>query len=237
MKSMENGQAAAFQNAVQGGKTMGILTEVFGKLGKISMVTWIAVGALVALGIILLIISKGKQKWTTRLLAEGALTAALSFLLSYIKVFSMPLGGSITLCSMLPILMFAYAHGLPRGMLVGLGYGLLQLLQTQPKASEIFGTLLDYPIAFALLALSALARKLPKSYSIFAGILIGGLGRLTASYLSGVVFYGIWAPYNPLLYSFVYNISYIGPEIALCALVVLIPSVRRALERVYAVRA
>ena len=216
---------------------MNIFTEVFGKLGEITLVTWIAVGARIALAVILLVISKGKQKWTTRLLAEGALTVALSFLLSYIKVFSMPLGGSITLCSMLPVMLFAYAHGLPRGMLVGLGYGLLQLLQTQPKASEIFGTLLDYPIAFALLALAALARKLPKSYGIYIGILIGGLGRLAASYLSGVVFYGIWAPYNPLLYSFVYNISYIGPEIVLCMAVVLIPTVRRALERVYAVTA
>ena len=219
------------------GDNMNSLADMFGKFGKISLVTWIAVGALIALAVILLIVSRGKGKWTTRLLAEGALTAALSFLLSYIKVFSMPLGGSVTLCSMLPVLLFAYAHGLPRGMLVGLGYGLLQLLQTQPKASEIFGTLLDYPIAFSLLALSAAARKLPRKYGVYVGILVGGLGRFAASYLSGVVFYGIWAPYNPLLYSFVYNISYIGPEIVFCAAVMLIPSVRRATERVYAVRA
>ncbi len=212
---------------------MGFFEEVFGEIRELSLITWIAVGALVALAVILLVIAKGREKWTTRLLAEGALTAALSFLLSYIKVFSMPLGGSVTLCSMLPILLFAYAHGLTRGMLVGLGYGLLQLLQTQPKASEIFGTLLDYPIAFALLALSALARRLPDRYGVYVGILIGGFGRLAASYLSGVVFYGIWAPYNPLLYSFVYNISYIGPELALCLIVALIPTVRRALGRVY----
>ena len=65
----------------------------------------------------------------TKRLVYGALCIALSFALSYVKLFSMPMGGSITLCSMLPLMLYAYRFGTPAGLLAGLAYGLLQLIQ------------------------------------------------------------------------------------------------------------
>lgn len=210
--------------------------KAFGDFAEISWITWLAVGAFLLLFVILMVIAKRGKKWSAHMLAMGALTIAMSFLLSYIKLWDMPMGGSVTLCSMLPVMLFAYAYGLPHGLLVGLGYGMLQLLQTQPAVADLAATILDYPIAFALLALAALGRKLPKKIGLYAGVVIGGLGRFLASYLSGVIFYGIYAPYNPLLYSFVYNISYLGLEIVLCLVLVSIPNVHNAIKTIYKVK-
>lgn len=219
--------------AIQAAPKPSWFETVFGKLGELTPVTWIAVGALIALAIILLVIARKGKKWTPQMLAMGALSIALSFLLSYIKLFSMPLGGSVTLCSMLPIMLFAYAYGLPHGLLAGLGYGLLQLIQKQPAVADLIGTLLDYPIAFALLALAALGHKFPNKIALHAGILLGGIGRLIGSYLSGVTVYAKYAPYTPALYSLVYNGTYIGIEILMCLVIVSIPTVRSAINRVY----
>ena len=65
----------------------------------------------------------------TKSLVYGALCIALSFALSYVKLFSMPMGGSVTLCSMLPLMFYSYRFGLSKGLLAGLAYGLLQLIQ------------------------------------------------------------------------------------------------------------
>ncbi len=204
------------------------------ELGELSLVTWIAILVLALVACGLLVLAKGRKRWTPVMLAQGALTIALSFLLSYVKLFPMPMGGSVTLCSMLPILLFAYHYGLPSGLLTGVACGLLQILQKSPPVPELLSMALDYPIAFGLLSLAALARKLPmKKGQLYAGIALGCLGRFAASYLSGVVFYGIYAPYNPLLYSFVYNISYVGAEMVVCMAVVSIPAVRGLTERLY----
>ena len=90
-----------------------------------------------------------------------------------------------------------------------------------------------FPIAFALLALAALGKKFPPKLSLHAGIILGGIGRLVGSYLSGVTVYAIYAPYTPALYSLVYNGAYIGAELLICLVVVSVPSVRKAIQQVY----
>ena len=103
---------------------------MFSKLAEISVSTWIALAALAALGAVLLVVGKGKGRWNASTLAFAALAIALSFLLSNIRLFRMPQGGSITPASMLPLMLFAYAFGVVPGLLAGLAYGVLQFLQT-----------------------------------------------------------------------------------------------------------
>ena len=77
----------------------------------------------------------------TKSIAFAGVTIALSFALSYVKLFSLPQGGSVTLASMLPLIIYAYVFGARKGLLAGVIYGVLQCLQSpqfyqpmQPKA-------------------------------------------------------------------------------------------------------
>ena len=104
---------------------------------------WMFIGAIVAVAALIAVLAvlnkkhvnaaptveKKGNKLTTRMLVQGALCIALAFVLSYIKLFSMPMGGSITLFSMLPIFVFAWMYGPAAGLLAGFAYSLLQVVQ------------------------------------------------------------------------------------------------------------
>ena len=99
---------------------------------------WMFIGAIVAVAALIAVLAvlnkkhvnaaptveKKGNKLTTRMLVQGALCIALAFVLSYIKLFSMPMGGSITLFSMLPIFVFAWMYGPAAGLLAGFAYSL-----------------------------------------------------------------------------------------------------------------
>ena len=109
---------------------------------------------------------KDKKGFDSRSIATAGMCVALSFALSYIKLFEMPQGGSVTLFSMLPIMLFSYIYGMKKGLLVGVIYGLLQAVQ-DPYIIHPAQFLLDYPMAFALtgfagiLTYSKLFKKAP----------------------------------------------------------------------------
>jgi len=180
--------------------------------------------ALVAMAVILILISR-KTVLNTRLLAIGSLCVAMSFILSYVRVLRMAEAGSVTIASMLPLFVFAHIAGPRAGIMAGLCLGLLQALQ------DLFVVhwtqfLLDYPIAFALLGLAGLFGK-----NLFLGAAIGGLGRFVCHFLSGVVFFGEYAGnQNVFVYSFIYNMTYMLPEILICLGILLIPGVRSAIN-------
>lgn len=144
-----------------------------------------------------------------RSLVYGALCIALSYGLSYIKLFSMPLGGSVTLGSMLPILLYANRFGLKNGLLCGLAYGLLQFVQ-KPEVFHWLQVLLDYPMAFMLLGLAACSKNLQ------LGCLLGGMGRLAMHTVSGAVFFGDATSLEGWWTSLAYNGSYLGVDLLLC---------------------
>ena len=197
------------------------------KLAAVQWYTWLVVIALIVLAIVL--IKAGKAQWNARILAYAAMTVAISFVLSTLRVYRMVQGGSITLLSMLPIIAFSLAFGPARGALVGCAYGFLQLLY-DPYVIHPLQMLADYPLAFAALALGGFAEKAPinRYWKLPLAVVIGSLGRYLMAVLSGVVFFAEYAgDQNVLIYSSVYNISYLGPDALLCLAAALLPGVAR----------
>lgn len=205
----------------------------FAKLSEVQWYTWLVIIALVALGALLLA-SGRKTKWDSRKIAYASMVIAISFVLSYIRLWRMPQGGSITLLSMLPVIAYAVAVGPIEGFVVGCAYGLLQLLQDMFVIHPM-QMLLDYPLGFGALALGGLAVLMPvgRKWKLPVAVLLGCAGRLLMSTLSGVVFFSEYAEgsgHGPLLYSLIYNGSYIGAEALIMIAVALIPGVDRIVD-------
>ena len=202
------------------------------KFEDVNLTGWILVGVLIVCAAALFVIARNRQKWTTRMLANAAICMALSFLLSYIRLFKLPQGGSVTAASLLPIIAFGYSYGTAPGLVVGVAYGFLQMIQDPWIVSPI-QAILDYPLAFGCIALAGLARKLPDTYGWLAGVLLAGMGRFVCHVLSGVVFFAEYAEgtgLSPFVYSVSYN-SFVFVDLAICAVVIAFPQVRRALKR------
>ena len=102
--------------------------------------------------------SSGKKKMGTKQLVFCAMAIALAFLTSYIRIFRLPWGGSVTLCSMLFIVLVANWYGVKTGMLVGLAYGILQFIQ-EPYVLSFFQVCCDYILAFAALGVAGFFAK------------------------------------------------------------------------------
>lgn len=200
---------------------------MFQSFAEISLTTWAILAGLTIFGVVLFIITRSRQKWTTRMMANASLCIALAFILSYVKLYEMPQGGSVTLASMLPIFMFAYAYGVAPGLMIGFAYGLLQFVQGGWFVHPV-QFLLDYPLAFAMLGFCGVARRLPDSWGMIPGILLGTVLRFFCAFLTGVFFWGEGAgDQNVLIYSAVYNGTYLIPETAICLAFAMVPQIRK----------
>ena len=189
---------------------------LFEKLGKMTARQWcFAAGALiVAVGLLVYLIKRPQKQGKTdvRALTYGALCMAVSFVLSYIKLWSMPLGGSVTLASMLPLLWYSNKFGVKNGLIAGAAYGLLQLIQ-KPEIYHWVQVLLDYPLAFMMLGLAGSVKNLQ------LGSVIGVAGRWVCHILSGAIFFAEWVPEgwsNAWVYSAAYNGAYLLVDLIIC---------------------
>lgn len=200
---------------------------IFSKLAEVSPTIWGILAALVVIGVVLLVIRGSRTKWTTRMLANAAITIALAFVLSFIRLYKMPQGGSITPASMLPIFIFSFAYGVGPGMFVGLAYGFLQWMQDGFWMLTPVEGVMDYLLAFALIGLCGLApvilKKVPVRVSLPIGCAIGALGRAVCAVTAGVIFFAEYAPegQSALAYSLGYNGLYLVPETAICIVIAL----------------
>ena len=165
--------------------------------------------------------TKPQSHLRVRRLTEGALLVALAFVLSFVKLFELPNGGSLT-PAMFPILLYALRWGLGPGLGAGFLFGLLQLIFDGAYAWGWQSMVLDYLLAFAPLGLAGVFRG--KAWGIFPGTVLGCMGRFAVHYLSGVTIYRIIEPTsvpgfgtydNPHMYSLVYNGSYMIPNMLL----------------------
>jgi thiamine transporter len=167
----------------------------------------------------------------TKILAISAILMALSVALGALTLFRMPQGGSVTPFSMLPIFIAAYYFGVSKGMLVGAGVGILNLLLS-PFIVHPVQVFLDYPMAFGALAVGGVLRH-RKKIGMIGGYLLGVLCRYIVAVLSGVIFFSAYAPenFNGLTWSLWYNLTYLGVEAAMTVVVLFVPAVRNTLEK------
>ncbi len=176
-----------------------------------------------------------QTKWNAKTLATGAICIAMSFLLSYIKLFELPFGGSVTLVSMLPLMLFSWLYGVGPGLVVGTAYGFLQLLQNAYIVHWL-QLILDDPLAFAMLGLAGIFRRYERAWALPAGILVACFGRFLCHLISGMVFFGsvsidaggFWTLFTG---SAIYNGGYMGVEAGISALVASLPPVQSMARR------
>lgn len=168
----------------------------------------------------------GKDKGSaapTKSLAYAGICIALSFALSYIKLFSLPQGGSVTLASMLPLTVYSYVFGARKGVLVGFIYGILQCIQS-PQIYHPLQVLIDYPVAFSAIGIAGIAGSFNFTKNPVVKFAIGAslavLGRYFAHVISGYYVFSSWAMegYSALGWALVYNMFLIA-ELAIILVV------------------
>lgn len=184
--------------------------------------------------VLLLLVSliSGEKKFNAKQLAFSSVALALAAILSNIKLFHMPMGGSITLLSMFFVTIIGYMFGLKVGVIAAIAYGLIQLM----LGAYIIHPLqlcIDYIFSFGALGLSGLFSK--TKHGLITGYWVAILARLLFSALSGLIFFAsAAADYNmiPWVYSLVYNAGYIIPEAVITTVIIVIPPVRKGLEKI-----
>ncbi len=201
------------------------LNSVFGDFAEIRSIT-ITVLAVVVIAALALHHGRNKVKFDTKTVVYGGVCIAISFLLSYIRFYRWPQGGSITPGSMLPLFIYAYFFGPVAGITAGAAYGILQLIQ-DPYILHWAQVLLDYPLPFAAIGLAGF---FPKNLRL--GIFVGGFGRFFFHFLSGWIFFGSYAPpgMNPAIYSLAVNGPLIGTEVAICIAITMVPQFYNAIQ-------
>ena len=198
----------------------------------LGLTTMALVAILLLIGVA--IFAGGKQKgrrFTTIQLTFSAIAIALAFVTSNIKLFYMPMGGSVTLLSMMFICLIGYWYGPYAGFTTAIAYGILQMI-VDPYILSVPQLLIDYILAFGALGLAGFGHG--KKFGFHWGYLLAVFGRFVFAVISGVVFFASYAPetMSPLAYSAAYNAAYLAPEALLTLAIVSIPAVRKALDQV-----
>lgn len=159
----------------------------------------------------------------------SAILVAIAYVLSFVKLLHLPFGGSITLFSMLFISFPSYFFGIKYGFMASIAYSLLQLT-IDPYIIHPVQLLLDYTIAFSCFGIVGLFGKEEKDFML--GFAVACFIRFLSSSISGYVFFKEYAPegWNPILYTVVYNGSYIFTECVLSLIVINVGSVRKLIN-------
>ena len=160
-----------------------------------------------------------------------ALCIALASVLSMIRLYRFPFGGSVTLLSMLVITLPAWIYGTRTGVLSGLLYGMLQFV-LGPTVVSVPQVILDYILAFSVMGVAGLVNN--KKNSLVKGYGLAVIARWIIATLAGLAWVAAgttaWEGWNPLLYSMVYNGAYIFAEALITIAVISTPPMKRALE-------
>lgn len=173
-----------------------------------------------------------KRKFSAKQLTFSAMAIALAMVTSLLKLIDMPMGGSVTLFSMLFIALIGNWYGLGVGLTTGLAYGILQLV-VDPYIISFPQMLLDYIFAFGALGLSGVFSK--SKNGLIKGYLLAVFGRFVFSTLSGYIFFPTFMPEffdSAIVYSICYNGAYIGAEAILTLVLISLPPVNKALNHV-----
>ena len=175
-----------------------------------------------------------KKKMGTRQLVFCAMAIALAYVTSYLKLFSLPWGGSVTLCSMLFIVLIGNWYGVQAGIFAGLAYGIMQFLQ-EPYVLSFFQVCCDYILAFAALGVAGFFAK--SSHGLLKGYIVAVIARGAFHALGGYLYWMDYMPENfpqslKAVYPIVYNYSFLLAEAVITVIIISIPAVVKGLGQV-----
>ena len=176
---------------------------------------------LIGCAILLIAFIKFKSlKFDSKLVARIGLAIALAFILDMLKVYTLPNGGgSISLGSMIPILLISFIYGPSIGLFTGFLFGVLKLI-IDPYILNPIQVLFDYPLPFMAVGVAGFFKNK------YLGATLGMLLRFACHFISGVIFFGSYAPagMSPIIYSLAVNGFAVGGELLKClALLAFLP--------------
>lgn len=177
--------------------------------------------------------SAQKRKLTNlSTLTECAVMLALAFALSCAKIFEMPMGGSVTIASMLPIMLISVKYGIVTGLSTSMLYAITQLMQAfasanvfpycETGAALALCVIFDYLVPFTVIGLAGIFRKIKITRNVEINVYIGIISvvilRFLCHFITGVVIWGQWAPdgMGKYLYSFLYNAGFLSVDFLIC---------------------
>lgn len=177
-------------------------------------------------------------------LTQSAVMIALSFVLNLVVLWQAPLGGKLTLVSMLPVMLIGIKYGPKWGFITTTAYAVLQTALSFAKVLSwgltakvfIIAILFDYLVPYAVLGVVSFFRK-GKTPVIIFGIALSLALRFVCHYITGITIWANWAEDGAkdiLIYSLVYNGQYMLPEIiltvAVSCILLNLPQVRSLLN-------
>lgn len=215
---------------------MNLLVTADGGLTTAGYVVSVA-AVIILIAIVAIILNKTNKtvKLTTQQLVICAVALALAYVTSYIKIFKLPFGGSVTLFSMLFIVLVGYWYGPKVGILTGLVYGIFQFLQ-EPYVLSFFQVCCDYILAFGAMGIAGFFSK-SKKHGLQKAYIAAIIARGAFHALGGYLYWMDYMPENfpqslAALYPIIYNYSYILMEGVLTLIVISIPAVSKALDQI-----
>lgn len=164
-----------------------------------------------------------------RMICEAALLLAMAQVLSYIRLYKMPGGGSVDL-AMLPIFILGARLGWKWGLGSGIVYGLMQYFIGGGTAIDWTTMVADYLVAYTLLGLGCGFGYRFRKHGLIVGASCGCLLRFLAHFVVGAVVWGRYMPesflglpmVNEWVYSLLYNGTYMALDYILCTILVLV---------------
>ncbi|NLL31070.1 MAG: energy-coupled thiamine transporter ThiT [Clostridiales bacterium] len=194
------------------------------------MSNWTSVATIIGMLIIFFVFIKVKKvEFTSRLMAHIAITLAMTVVLEMIKIIQLPFGGSASIAGMLPIILISLIYGPIIGIFTGFLYGILNFIIGPAYILHPIQVLFDYILPFMAVGLSGFFKN-----NKYMAIAIGFFGMFIFNFIAGVVFWGSYAAdYNmtPVLYSIVYNGSFILPDCLICMGVASVINIESLIKR------
>lgn len=184
------------------------------------------------------------------ILAESAVMLALSIGLDFIKIWEMPMGGKITLLSMLPLCLLSAKDGIKVAVPTAFLYSLYQLamglaggnvfVYTTTPAMVVICILFDYLVPFTILGFAGMFKKIKPAkfpeFGILLGIVLVICIRFACHYITGFEIWGQWAPegQSKFIYSLLYNGQYMLPELLMttvaAGILVKVPAIKKIIN-------
>lgn len=197
------------------------LTEIFGNPSSLI--------GLFGLAIILFTLFKFKKiKLDSKIIARIGIAIAIACVLQIFRIYHFPMGGSVTLGGMVPLLIIAFIYGPEIGMLAGFAYGILNLF-LDPYFVHPVQILFDYPLPSLAIGLAGYFKNKP-----ILGTTIAFFAKFICHFISGVVFFGSYgADYG--MSAWVYSLAVNGPMVAadciICLVIISFIPLKRIIDK------